>query len=640
MAKMDAAGSPQYLDISPESLKRRSKVLPGDRLIDDSDIPVSGRYLDNLRQMGFRPRAISRWLNAVSVRMTDEQKQVIEKLDFVRQVRQIHAYRKPDPVTSAFVDPVILKRAQSGMHLFDYGSSYTQNEICRIPEIHDLGLTGKNVIVGMLDSGFSFRNRPVFKHLKVLEEYDFLDNDSVTSNSSMDIPDQHNHGTQVLSVLAGYMEGELIGPAFGASYLLSKTESVLLSDEWFEIENWVEGIEWLERRGAQIVNSSLGYRIFVDTVDYAYSDMDGNTSVATIAADMAVGKGMVVVTSAGNRNFDDHIDSPADGDSVIAVGAVNINRNLANFSSLGPTADGRIKPDVMAMGVGVYGINPRIYENQYVYANGTSLSSPMIAGICALILEARPELTPMEIREALRNTASQAGSPDTLFGWGIADAYEALFYHGMVFTGFNIIQRIDLSDNVFEVMAFSNTGIDPASVRLHYLLPGVSDMFVVTAMMLRRSASGYCFSAAIPKFDETESFRFYMTARDSTGQQHAGPIHAPDMVYTFLPYHDNEIRVGPFVPDVFCLYQNFPNPFNQMTHILFDLSIDSHVRLRIFNARGREVAKLLDEVCRKGQIEVSWNGKNSGGTDAGAGVYIAVLEAEKHRRSIKMIHLP
>jgi subtilisin family serine protease len=232
-----------------------------------------------------------------------------------------------------------------------------------------------------------------------------------------------------LSTIGGYAPGNLIGPAYGATYILAKTENT----EWerhIEEDAWVAGAEWVDSIGADIISSSLGYSIGFTNgePDYAWSDLDGNTTIVTIGADIAASRGILVVNSAGNDGWvalpANTLIGPCDGDSVLAVGAVDGAGVRGSFSSVGLTADGRIKPDVMAMGVGVRvagTTTPTVYGS----SGGTSFSCPLAAGAAALILEARPNASNQAIMDALRSTASQAGAPDRFYGWGIVDAAAA-----------------------------------------------------------------------------------------------------------------------------------------------------------------------------------------------------------------------
>ena len=272
-----------------------------------------------------------------------------------------------------------------------------------------------------------------FDSLHVVDQWDFINDDNNTANEtdSETHDNQHNHGTSVLSIMGAYVPGTLIGPAFGSEYLLAKTE-IVAEEIQQEEDNYVAALEWGEANGADVVNSSLGYLDW-----YSYCDMDGNTAVTTIGVDIAASLGLVCVTSAGNWANEDppedpceslsyYISAPADADSVIAVGAVSSDSLIAYFSSRGPSYDGRIKPEVSALGVGVAAANPA--GGYSVFYSGTSASSPLVAAAAAVLLSANPQWTNMEIREALMMTASQADIPNNDYGYGIVNIWSALFY--------------------------------------------------------------------------------------------------------------------------------------------------------------------------------------------------------------------
>jgi subtilisin family serine protease len=234
----------------------------------------------------------------------------------------------------------------------------------------------------------------------------------------------------VLSALAGYKPGTLVGPAFGATYLLARTENDS-SETPIEEDNWVAAIEWADSLGVQVTSTSLGYKYYNAPYEsWSWEDMDGRTTVISRAATMAARKGIVVVNSAGNNGTSltqNTLNAPADADSILAVGAVTADGTRASFSSVGPTTDvpPRIKPDVMAQGSSVLAASATD-PSAYVLAGGTSLACPLAAGVAALMVQAQPNATPMEIIDAMRSTASNATTPDNLYGWGVIDGVRAI----------------------------------------------------------------------------------------------------------------------------------------------------------------------------------------------------------------------
>jgi subtilisin family serine protease len=291
--------------------------------------------------------------------------------------------------------------------------------------LHNAGYTGEGVIILVMDTGFNLTHNAL-ANINVIAQWDVINNDSETANetSAETSNSQDHHGTAVLSTIAAYAPGELIGVAFDAEFLLAKTEDVTQEVQQEE-DNYIAGLEWGEANGADVVSTSLGYLDW-----YTYEDMDGNTAVTTIGIDIAVGLGMVCVTAAGNEGNDQnwyYIIAPADADSVIAVGAVGENGVIASFSSHGPTFDGRIKPEVCARGSYTWCINPNS-TTTYSQLSGTSLACPLVGGAVALIIQAQPGWSAMQVREAILMTASQSSDPDNTYGYGIMDAASAVEY--------------------------------------------------------------------------------------------------------------------------------------------------------------------------------------------------------------------
>ncbi len=404
--------------ISERALARRAKVLPPERLLSERDLPVSAAHQNWMLQRGIEIRAESRWLNAVSARLDAADLALLEEADFVRRVQPVAGAASRLQSSLTPLPPVDRPRGELEDPI-DYGGTEAEIEQINVHLVHQTGNHGEGVVVGMLDTGFN-TNHEALESVDVIGVWDFINDDGVVENEAGDHENQENHGTITLSTLAGYLPGVHVGAAFGASYYLAKTEDVT-QEVPAEEDFWVEGIEWLESVGCDVVSSSLGYDDW-----YVFEDFDGNTCVTTIAGDYAVELGMSVVNSAGNNRWSTGtLNAPADGDSVIAVGAVNVFGEIASFSSPGPTADGRIKPDICANGVANHVVLPGTYD-EYTDASGTSLSCPLAAGVSALMLSAYPSLTPWELREALRETASYADNPDNDYGWGILDAWAAL----------------------------------------------------------------------------------------------------------------------------------------------------------------------------------------------------------------------
>jgi len=412
--------SVESFSISKLTRIRREKMSA--RLQNDwYDINPSDKYINELLQTGAKLRQMSRWLNAVSLQVTNEQLQKITDFSFIKKVSPVRRFSKAIPVKGTISKKSVNKTG--GLTDINYGYSADQISQINVNAVHSTGNYGQGITILMLDTGFN-TDHVAFDSLTILAERDFINDDLVTINEiGQDANNQHDHGTATFSNTGGYWPGVLIGPAFKSNFLLAKTE-IVTTEIQAEEDNFVAGVEWGEIMGADVISSSLGY-----TDWYTNDDMDGNTAVTTRIMDIAASHGIVCVTSAGNEGDDNwhFIIAPADADSIISVGAVTISGSIASFSSFGPTSDGRRKPEVCARGVGnasAYGGDPKGW-----YApSGTSFSAPLVSGAAALVLSANPTWTPMMVREALMQTASRADNPDNQYGNGIIDAMAAINY--------------------------------------------------------------------------------------------------------------------------------------------------------------------------------------------------------------------
>ena len=397
------------------------------------DLPVTPRYIERLREMGVAVRFSSRWLNAVSARVSPEVQRRVQAADFVVATRPVQRLRRPNP-------PPPVPLASPKLLQSRYGFALEPLAQIAVPPLHDQGLTGAGVRVALLDNGFHYAGHAAFASIRVVAQRDFVNDDEIVADEA-DQPitgdemsnSQNLHGAQVLSLLAGYHPDHFIGVAPDAEYILAKTElDDTLPEMPSEEDRWIAGLEWADSLGAQVVNSSLGYNRWDDGTGYTPADLDGETALTSVAAALAVRRGIVVVVAAGNEaNRDWHyITVPADADGAIAVGAVGVpgrdgTPQIASFSSRGPTADGRIKPDVVAPGSGVAVADLR--RGGYVRKGGTSFAAPLVSGVCALLLQKNPDWGPDQVLEALRSTALDLGAagPDTVYGWGQINALAA-----------------------------------------------------------------------------------------------------------------------------------------------------------------------------------------------------------------------
>ena len=449
----------RIVDLDSASIERRLKhgiVLPTKH-----DYLINQSYIDRVKRLEVEIKNQSRWLNAVSVIADIDKINLIKKLPFVKKIEPVYQHTKKKSIQA------IGDRNNQSRDI-EYGSSYDQVEQinCRIP--HIAGYYGQGVRVLYLDTGYELGHN-AYDSLNLIAQYDFINGDENTANETdQEITDnQDDHGTICLSVMAGYAPGNLIGPAFKSEYLLAKTE-IMAEEIQQEEDNYVAALEWGESLGADIACASLGYLDW-----YSYEDLNGNSAVTTIAVDIASNLGVLCINSAGNEGDDPwyYIIAPADADSVISVGAVDRDGTIANFSSRGPTYDGRIKPEVCALGVSAYCVRSNT-EDIYRTASGTSFSAPLAAGAAAVILSANPEWTNMQVREAIMMTASLSNSPDNIYGYGILNTWAAINYQFT--TGLKNEEIIPNALKVFD--AYPNPFNPTTSIRIlsESILPSIT----------------------------------------------------------------------------------------------------------------------------------------------------------------------
>lgn len=418
------------------TLARRAARGKRPESVQFDDLPISRDYEKRIVETGAHLRTRSRWLNAVSVNASAEQIRQLSELTFVRQIRPIAKSTFVDPPRTALpnrpqMPPSNQPPGPSSGPDF-YGNASAQLNQINIPAVHNAGYTGAGIIIGILDTGFA-RTHEAFNEpghpLDFIAEYDFINDDGNAGPEPGDPFSQHDHGTLILGTIGAYKPDVLVGGAYNASFVLAKTEDV--SDETpVEEDYYVAGLEWIESHGADVATSSLGY---IDW--YTQSDLDGETAVTTVAVNIATANGLVCCTAAGNEGHDSDpatadLIAPADALDVLTVGAAGGDGVIASFSSDGPTADGRVKPEVLARGLGTATVNPDD-DLAYQSASGTSLSTPLMACAAALVVQAHPDWSVAQVRSALIRTADgyvANGTFDAEYvrGYGIVDVMAAI----------------------------------------------------------------------------------------------------------------------------------------------------------------------------------------------------------------------
>lgn len=411
--------------LSQRAIERRAKY---NIAVDELDIPVNQSYIDAVAGCGAEILNPSKWLNGVTIRTFDESVlDDINALEFVSEVRAC----VDEPVKKEIKDKFYFENIRyeiEGRNICDnyYGYAYPQINQLNGIAVHQAGFTGEGVLIGICDGGFAGAdNIAVFAAARdegrLLGTRDFV-------RGGTDVFNESAHGTAVWGLIGGKIENTYVGTAPDAMFYLCRTEDVG-TENVIEEYNWVSGVELLDSIGADIMNSSLGYITFDDPLmNHTYNEMDGKTSVATIGAEIACSRGIMVVNSAGNEgsvgNAWRWMGVPADGENVFTVGAVNVNGVRAEFSSIGPTSDNRIKPDVMAHGQDVYVTGSM--NDWFSPGSGTSFSSPVTCGMTACLMQAMPQKSPAEVRDCIRRAGNRSDNPDSFYGYGIPDYMEAL----------------------------------------------------------------------------------------------------------------------------------------------------------------------------------------------------------------------
>ncbi len=408
--------------LSQAAIERRRKAGIE---VSEEDFPPNPFYIDSLVQHGAKAVWASRWLNAVLVRMDDSLKMLeIESFPFVDSVAYMAPVKKSSRQKTTENHPKrVSTKMQQVPEQIDYGYSLNQLHLIGLDDLHARGYLGEGITIAVLDNGFSgMKKMPVFDML--------FDNGQIKGTKDFatpggDVFNAGTHGTYVMTTLAAFEEGLLVGSAPAADYWLIHTE-----DNTFEYPveefNWAVGAEFADSAGADIITSSLIYSRFDDTLlNHTHAQLDGKTALVSRAAQIATEKGILVFNSAGNDANKPWrtIAFPADAKDVITTGAVNQDGVYAPFSSVGYTVDGRVKPDVMAVGQGTVSVS--ISSGKIIHINGTSFSNPTMAGAVAVLRQANPEASTGAIRDALRRSASHFSKPDSLTGYGIPNLFLA-----------------------------------------------------------------------------------------------------------------------------------------------------------------------------------------------------------------------
>ena len=415
----DKAGTAYLVDRPEEFLsdralaRRKRQQLP----VDETDLPVSQAYVQELLGMGARLVTTSKWNNTVVLEVEDTLvMDRVASVPFVTQIKKVWTQPDSIPTRNKNRKKEVTNDVKKTGNL--YGKALQQINIHGGDSLHAAGFMGKGMHVAVIDAGFYNADRiKLFKKLDLLGIRDFV-------NPHSDIYEEHSHGMMVLSCMAANKKDVFVGTAPEASYWLLRSEDND-TEQPVEEDYWAAAIEFADSVGVDVVNTSLGYYNFDEGYDaYRYRDLDGHTSLMSHSASMAADKGMVVVCSAGNSGADawKKITPPGDAENVIVVGALTKELINADFSSIGNTADGRIKPDVMAIGA------PSVVSSTsgtVSKANGTSFASPTMCGVVVCFWQSCPWLSAKEVVKAVQQAGDRSDFPDNIFGYGVPNLWKA-----------------------------------------------------------------------------------------------------------------------------------------------------------------------------------------------------------------------
>jgi len=574
---------------SDRSINRRVNRTKSIDTFDFYDLPVYQNYIQALESIDLEIIRQSRWLNAVSVYTNYESIKLIQDMQFVAEIKPVlKAKRSPAPDVKDDT-PSINPKPSLDLPVNWYGESYDQLDLINVPLMHYLGYTGETILIALFDTGFDL-DHPVFDSINIIADSAFIDDTLI----------YEGHGTATLSVIGGRADSILVGSAYEADFMVASTEVQSYENETEE-DNWVAAAEWADIMGADIISSSVGYFEWYD-----FSDLDGNTAVITIAADIAASRGIAVFNSAGNERGDpqyyfNHITPPADGNLVMAVGAVTGAGALASFSSPGPSFDGRIKPDIVAMGVGVYSAYP---PTGYSFSSGTSFACPLSAGAAALLLQIHPDWSPEDLYEAMISSADRYNNPDNDFGYGIFNTFRAagLFE-------FDLISPIRLAIGDSLNLTVSVSGQDTGFVS--FTAFNLPDSLEFTP----DSINGIVNLKYKARYEDLGTREIRFTANSG--------LMAASATMSFTVFANPDIIAG-------------PNPFSDSVTIFLGTEAGRLKNISIYSVNGEKVWDDFSDSYNEEAGTVVWQGINNSSRTTAAGVYLILVETERTTQKIKV----
>lgn len=605
--------------LSARAIARRTKFGIA---IDSSDLPITPRYIDSIRSV---PNVTvlnrTKWLNMLVVKTTDPAAITkINSFSFVQSTNPIASRIAPatGEVYAGYKNETIeplanISTARVTDLNINYGQTFGQVNFHNGQFLHDRGYQGEGLIIAMLDGGFqSYKTNKAFDSIRinnqVLGEWNFVNNIPNTDANS-------GHGMNCLSIIAANRPGIMVGTAPHAKFWLFVTEDVF-SEYPVEEVNWAAGSEYADSVGADVISSSLGYQDFDNSIfDHLYPDRNGNTAISTKAADLAAKKGMIVMNSAGNNGSATtqlkYISCPADGDSVVAVGATTVTGTIAAFSSWGPNSAGKIKPNIVSVGQGTIVSD---FNGNPVSGNGTSFSNPNFAGLITCLWGAYPEFNNMKIIDAVQRSAHKFSNPDDRFGYGIPNMKTAFY-----------LLKADKSRLQFGGTGWFKASPDPFTTQIDAAF--IADNSGLVKLYLKNIAGVKIDSASFT----VDSLDYKAHSFLNLGSLPAG--------YYYVQYKsktkDSSITLSKGGTDIFVTdwIKVFPNPFSNQVTLYFKAQVSGNAAISLYDMKGRSVTGRKTIVIQKNNIyytDFSVAGKLS------RGIYTIRFNDGSNKRSIKV----
>lgn len=608
--------------LSQRSINRRTKYGIA---VDSTDMPVTASYItqiDNIANVTVLN--VSKWHNAVSIQTSDAAAiTAINALPFVQSVSPLAVRTQGtgrEKLITASGPPVVSQRGTQTMaDFFNYGTgSFNEINLHKGQFLHNIGLRGQGMLIAMLDGGFFNYHTldamdSIILNNQVLDTWDFYSQNTTVS-------DDHPHGMQCLSTIAANLPGSFIGKAPKANFMLYRTEDVA-SEYPVEEFNMVCGMERADSAGADVISASLGYSEFDDAAfNHVYADMNGNSTICTIGADLAAKKGILFVNAAGNEgNGSWHfLTAPSDGDSVLAVGAVNTSGVVAAFSSFGPSSDGQIKPDVASVGVSAM---VQSTANTVVTSNGTSFACPNMAGLATILWQAFPEYNNMRMVRALREAGSIATAPNDRIGYGIPNMKTAF---ATLLTEFATSSNTISGCRIFVNWTSKDVGAMKYEIerkapgetnfsKIGEITPGQRDLLSTNTYefinTLATGSSGV-FSYRIRQIIDTAAASFTAVYIDTTVATVSAACVVTGVVNPGTPGNYVTIRPNPAVGNSASLIIETSEAINSMPVVVYDISGRVVMRLQQSKGSGKIIIDLDVSKLAKGSYFIKVYNKN------------------------------